>query len=63
MKEIESSAAVREMTLSQLPHFIEMKEIQDVVDSHSLGDETSETTLDALANFNDEMKILALNAY
>jgi hypothetical protein len=51
------------MALAQLPHFVEIKEIQDLLASDDLGDEVSEMTLDTLASFNEDMKILALNAF
>ena len=52
------------MALAQLPSFVEIKEIQDLVSAdESLGDAVSEMTLDTLACFNEDMKTLALNAF
>lgn len=43
---------------------MEIKEIQDLVNAdETLGDDVSELTLDTLASFNEDMKVLALNAF
>ena len=43
---------------------MEIKEIQDLVNADDgLGDDISELTLDTLASFNEDMKVLALNAF
>ena len=55
---------LRAMALAQLPSFVEIKEIQDLVNADDgLGDDISELTLDTLASFNEDMKVLALNAF
>jgi hypothetical protein len=41
-----------------------VNEIQDIIDSNpEVGDQSTETALDAVVSFNQDMKILALNAY
>ena len=61
--EFQKAAEMRDMALAQLPQFVEIKEIEDLLASDDLGDEVSEMTLDSLASFNEDMKILALNAF
>jgi hypothetical protein len=58
-----SDLELRDMALSQLPSFMEVKEVQDLIEQDNLGDEKSELSLETLASFNEDMKVLALNAY
>lgn len=47
-----------------MPNFLEMKDMDDLVrKDKNLGQESAEMTLEVLANFNQDMQDLALNAY
>ena len=55
---------MRESTLDKLPYFQEIKDIQDLVDADpDMKDEMAEASLEALVSFNDDMKLLAVNAF
>lgn len=60
----EELANLRESTLDKLPYFQEIKDIQDLVDADpDMKDEMAEASLEALVSFNDDMKLLAVNAF
>lgn len=55
---------LRDDTIEKLPYFQEIQDIQDLVDSNpDMKDEMAEASLEALVSFNDDMKLLAVNAF
>ena len=55
---------LRDDTIEKLPYFQEIQDIQDLVDSNpDMKDEIAEASLEALVSFNDDMKLLAVNAF
>ena len=63
-KKLEQFNKLKNQIIERLPYFQEVNEMQDIINSNpEVGDQSTETALDAVASFNQDMKVLALNAY
>lgn len=49
--------------VEELPNFLKIKDESEILQEDDIGDEVAETSLEVLCNFNEEMKLLAMNAF
>ena len=57
-------AELRRETMNDVPYFQQLQEMNELIlEDENLGEKTAEMSLEALVSFNEDMKLLALNAY
>lgn len=54
---------LRKSVIEELPNFQKVKDENEILQDDDVGDEVAETSLEVLCNFNEEMKLLAMNAF
>mgnify|MGYP006109879777 CR=1 FL=1 len=54
---------LRKSVIEELPDFQKVKDENEILQDDDVGDEVAETSLEVLCNFNEEMKLLAMNAF